>query len=374
MKNKTVETLKSALHFEKFNIAKNENFSCGDERAKRTKGITLIALVITIIILLILAGVAISQLGENGLLGKTEITKTKTEYAYAKEIVDTELMAIQFDCIQNKRDYNIVEIAKSLKENKQITIEKYYNSSTASIKDGVNENIVDLKAIVVSADQYSQYKFLIGESCKIEGVSAEEIPSTTTLEDDIRKYFRDVEDFETGIASNDVTKGNIDIFKELTDSNKTVDDLSEYGMTVSRKGKNQYAGYNELNSLGMGSGTGVNRNTFTLTIDYNTLMEKSGNKQFKGLYAKFYHSVKTTDWADVSWIYSKIVVTYDDNTTSEVQTEEDRANHSSIEGERELTAIFDTSKKVTQIQIIIDMLDGDDGYAIGAIRYMEFLR
>ena len=49
MKNKTVETLKSALHFEKFNIAKNENFSCGDERAKRTKGITLIALVITIL-------------------------------------------------------------------------------------------------------------------------------------------------------------------------------------------------------------------------------------------------------------------------------------------------------------------------------------
>lgn len=351
-----------------------KSFSCGDEKANRTKGITLIALIITIIILIILAGITITQLRENGLIGKTEITKTKTEYAYAKEIVDTELMAIQFDCIQNKRDYNIVEIAKWMKENKQITIEKYYNSSTASIKDGVNENIVDLKAIVVSADQYPQYKFLIGESYKIEGVSAEEIPTTTTLEDDIRKYFRDIQDFETGIASNNVTKGNIDIFKELTDSNKTVDDLSEYGMTVSRKGKNEYKGYNELNSLGMGSGSGVNRNTFTLTIDYNTLMEKSGNKQFKGLYAKIYHYASTTDWADVSWIYSKILVTYDDNTTSEVRTEEDRANHSRIEGERELTAMFDTNKKVSKIQIIIDMLDGDDGGAGGNIRYMEFLR
>jgi len=36
--------------------------------------------------------------------------------------------------------------------------------------------------------------------------------------------------------------------------------------------------------------------------------------------------------------------------------------------------MFDTSKKITQIQIIIDMLDGDDGSATGAIKYMEFLR
>lgn len=37
---------------------------------KKNKGITLIALVITIIILLILAGITISQLAENGLFNK----------------------------------------------------------------------------------------------------------------------------------------------------------------------------------------------------------------------------------------------------------------------------------------------------------------
>ncbi len=37
---------------------------------KKNKGITLVTLVITIIILLILAGGTISQLKENGLLGK----------------------------------------------------------------------------------------------------------------------------------------------------------------------------------------------------------------------------------------------------------------------------------------------------------------
>ena len=47
---------------------------------KRNKGITLIALVITIIVLLILAGVAIAMLsGENGILKKAAEAKTKTE-------------------------------------------------------------------------------------------------------------------------------------------------------------------------------------------------------------------------------------------------------------------------------------------------------
>ncbi len=43
------------------------------------EGITLIALIITIIILLILSGIAISSLGENGLFEKTKLTKNITE-------------------------------------------------------------------------------------------------------------------------------------------------------------------------------------------------------------------------------------------------------------------------------------------------------
>ena len=49
---------------------------------KLEKGITLIALVITIIVLLILAGVTIASLtGENGLLSKSVTSKEKTEIA-----------------------------------------------------------------------------------------------------------------------------------------------------------------------------------------------------------------------------------------------------------------------------------------------------
>ena len=49
-------------------------------KKKNARGITLIALVITIIVLLILAGVTINALsGENGIITKSKEAKIKTE-------------------------------------------------------------------------------------------------------------------------------------------------------------------------------------------------------------------------------------------------------------------------------------------------------
>ena len=54
--------------------------------SSRNKGITLIALVITIIVLLILAGVTIATLtGENGIITKATQAKDKTEISAEKE-------------------------------------------------------------------------------------------------------------------------------------------------------------------------------------------------------------------------------------------------------------------------------------------------
>ena len=57
-------------------------------RNKRNKGITLIALVVTIIVLLILAGISISMLsGDNGILQRAATAKTETEIGQEKEII-----------------------------------------------------------------------------------------------------------------------------------------------------------------------------------------------------------------------------------------------------------------------------------------------
>ena len=65
---------------------------------KEQKGITLIALVITIIVLLILAGVSIAMLtGENGILTKATTAKTNTIEAELKEQVSLALGEIIAD-------------------------------------------------------------------------------------------------------------------------------------------------------------------------------------------------------------------------------------------------------------------------------------
>ena len=60
-----------------------------EKMLKNKSGITLIALVVTIVVLLILAGVSISMLaGENGIIKRAQEAKEKSEIAEEKELVE----------------------------------------------------------------------------------------------------------------------------------------------------------------------------------------------------------------------------------------------------------------------------------------------
>ena len=88
------------------------------EIKKQTKGITLIALVITIIVLLILAGVSIAMLtGDNGILTQAQNAKERTEEAGAIEKVELAVTS----CI-NRNGLDISALGEEL--NKVQGIEK----------------------------------------------------------------------------------------------------------------------------------------------------------------------------------------------------------------------------------------------------------
>ena len=56
------------------------------QKKKYEKGITLVALVVTIVVLLILAGVSISTvIGDNGIITKAKEAETKTKECQAKD-------------------------------------------------------------------------------------------------------------------------------------------------------------------------------------------------------------------------------------------------------------------------------------------------
>ena len=75
------------------------------DNLKRNKGITLIALVITIIVLLILAGVSIAMLtGDNGILSKAQSAKVETDKSNEKEQID---LAVLNSKMNDKNDLSI---------------------------------------------------------------------------------------------------------------------------------------------------------------------------------------------------------------------------------------------------------------------------
>ena len=94
-------------------------------KIKSTKGITLISLVVTIIILLILAGVTVATLmGDNGLINKTKDAKIKTEIAGIKEEIQTDILGKQAENNGNISDDSLKEILEkygTLSEEEKLT-------------------------------------------------------------------------------------------------------------------------------------------------------------------------------------------------------------------------------------------------------------
>ena len=75
------------------------------KKNKKEEGITLIALITTIIVLLILAGVSIAMLtGQNGILTQAQNASTQTEIAEAKEKAQMDIMAWQSERLENGQD------------------------------------------------------------------------------------------------------------------------------------------------------------------------------------------------------------------------------------------------------------------------------
>ena len=82
---------------------------------KNNKGITLVALVITIIVLLILAGVSISMVvGENGVLNRATDAAMQTSEADARSALETALSGAQGDFIGKWNLNNTLTFANCL--------------------------------------------------------------------------------------------------------------------------------------------------------------------------------------------------------------------------------------------------------------------
>lgn len=122
---------------------------------KKENGITLIALVITIIVLLILAGVAIAMLtGDNGILTKAKASENKT------------------NSVQEFEKIKLSALAARINDNGEITITK------ERLKESLKENGFDLTDDNFK-EKSNSYQYTGGQYAKYEISSKGEINSTS---------------------------------------------------------------------------------------------------------------------------------------------------------------------------------------------------
>ena len=100
---------------------------------KNSKGITLIALVITIIVLLILAGVTIATLtGENGILNQANQAKIKSDIAEVKEQAQLDIANWTAEKLKNGEDTTLTDekVKKIINDANENNSNKYYSKLT----------------------------------------------------------------------------------------------------------------------------------------------------------------------------------------------------------------------------------------------------
>ena len=95
---------------------------------RNNKGITMIALIITIIVLLILAGISIAMLtGNNGLLEKAKTAKEETKNAEEQENLILSDYENKIDEVVGSRDETTIKQQNTMSDEEHFTGEYYYN-------------------------------------------------------------------------------------------------------------------------------------------------------------------------------------------------------------------------------------------------------
>ena len=125
---------------------------------KKERGITLVALVVTIVVLLILAGVSISMvLGNNGIVTKAKDTQAAQDKAYAEDVIESGLKTVQIEVLSNtlptSKTANVAYVVEKIadpafkvKADSTDTITYTKGTATYDIKVDMTKYIVDKTA------------------------------------------------------------------------------------------------------------------------------------------------------------------------------------------------------------------------------------
>ena len=127
---------------------------------KKERGITLVALVVTIVVLLILAGVSISMVlvGNNGIVTKAKETQTAQDKAYAEDVIESGLKAVQIEVLSNT-------LPTGKTANVAYVVEKI-NDSAFTVKSGSTDTITYTKGTATYDIKVDMTKYIVDKTAE----------------------------------------------------------------------------------------------------------------------------------------------------------------------------------------------------------------
>ena len=161
---------------------------------KNTKGITLIALVITIIILIILASVGIYlSLGNNGIFTKAQEAKEKTQRETATEKINLKITTAQMNSYAEKQEMpTLKELSLILKEDSEISYVTEESKVASAEYDVPSENP---SAIYTKLKDYD-YEFGINSSLQLASIDGVKVADNENNDETINSIIARLESLE----------------------------------------------------------------------------------------------------------------------------------------------------------------------------------
>ena len=183
-------------------------------RNRQNSGITLVALVITIIVLLILAGVSIAMLtGQNGILTQAQNAKATTEKAEVKERAQTDIVGVQTEtesteisktALKRILDKYFDNVPNDIKSDTEITAKAEYGGAKMKVSDIYSGEIIEryMAADIANATQ-EEKQSIYGAT-----VTGYTLPSGTTTDVGWKIFYADNSNIYL-IADNYVERNNL---------------------------------------------------------------------------------------------------------------------------------------------------------------------
>jgi Tfp pilus assembly protein PilE len=110
----------------------------------KNKGVTLIALIITIIVLLILAGVSISLVvGDNGIVNKSQNAASETNKAQIQEEIQLAYSNAKLDKYDSSKDAEMATLIKT-------ELEKTYGEGKVTVEENDDGDYI----VTISGEKY----------------------------------------------------------------------------------------------------------------------------------------------------------------------------------------------------------------------------